>query len=260
MKSKIWTVFLAAFLTLSGCKEDKPAENNNNADASKLNVVMSIDYAPFEFYKNGQIIGFDVDFINKIGEKLGRTIVIKDSPFESLIAALQSNTADLVISALSATDERKKSVDFSVSYAMSQSVIVTADPKCKSVEDFKGKKVGVQLGSSYEPFVKEWIAKTEGLSYEALSRVPDLVQNLKSERISGIVMGIHEAKTLLAQVTNLKNPLHIIEIPDTRIDYAIALPKNSPLKKKVDDAIEQMREDGTLLALTNKWFAPQEAK
>jgi polar amino acid transport system substrate-binding protein len=240
-----------ALITLNGCKEEKPKAEQGQKAPATLMVNMSIDYPPFEFYKNNEIVGFEVDLMRAVAKKMGKEATFKDASFDSLIAALIVKRADVVISALSATDERRKSVDFSTAYHVSQSVLVTANPDLKTVEAFKGRKVGVQAGSAYEPYVKEWQTKG-GPSYQALSKVPELVQSLKTQRIDGIIMGLHEANALVKQMPDMK--LAIVEIPDTTIEYAIALPKGSPLLAEINAALAALEKDGTLKALVDQWF------
>lgn len=246
-------LMLFAGICLNACKEEKKPQNDNTTSAV-FQIVTSADYPPFEFYKDGQLIGFEIDLINHIAKRLNKTLAIQDAPFESLIASIQAKRADACISALSATDERRKTVDFSNTYHISQSVIVTLNPQLLKPEDFKNKTVGVQMGSTYETFVKEWQQKLEGLKHQSLSKVPDLLQNLKIGRIDGIVMGIHEAKAMIRQIKDSKQPAHIIEMPETTVEYAIALPKNSPYLKDINEAIESLKADGTIDNLMDNWF------
>lgn len=242
-------LFCACFLF--GC--------NNSDDSSSvqtLKVVMSADYPPFEFYKNGRIVGFDVDLIHAIAKKIDKNVEITDGPFETLIGALQTRRADVCISALSATDERRKSVDFAKSYHVSQSVIVyVKNDRIKGSEDFSGKNIGVQMGSTYENFAKAWQKDGKGpKSIQSLSKVPDLIQSLKIGRIDGIMMGVHEAKAVLKQAQGFEKPLMMIDVPSTQVDYAIALPKDSPLLNDVNKAIDELVASGVIEQFVEKWF------
>ncbi|MDP5370324.1 MAG: ABC transporter substrate-binding protein, partial [Pseudomonadota bacterium] len=171
---------------MHGCKDDKKTEAGKNAT---LTVAVSADYPPFEYYKDGKIVGFEIDLMNAIGKELKRDVTFQDLPFESILGALQSKRVDLSISCLSATPERAKVVDFSVHYNTSKTVLITDDVSIKSMNDLKGKTVGVQLGSTNEICLKEWLPKVAGMKMQSLSKVPDLIQNLKVKRIVGIVLG-----------------------------------------------------------------------
>jgi ABC-type amino acid transport substrate-binding protein len=240
--------FLICLLLLSGCKEDK-----NSAKETKntvITVVTSADYPPFEYYINSEMVGFEIDLMKAIAKELKRDVVFQDVPFESIIGSLQSARADLAISGLSATEDRKKFVDFSAHYNESKTVILTDDSSIKTTHDLKGKMIGVQMGTTYETNLKEWQQKVENLQIQSLSKVPDLIQNFKAKRIVGIMLGIGEAKAILEQIKELR----IVDVPDTDVFYAIAFPKGSPLLASVNAAIEKLKANGTMKVLQDKWL------
>lgn len=238
---------LALLSLLIGCKDDKKPEAGKNAP---LTVATSADYPPFEYYKDGKIVGFEIDLMNAIGKELKREVTFQDLPFESILGALQSKRVDLSISCLSATPERAKVVDFSVHYNTSKTVLITDDVSIKSMNDLKGKTVGVQLGSTNEICLKEWLPKVAGMKIQSLSKVPDLIQNLKVKRIVGIVLGETEAYAVMNEVKGLQ----MIEIPNTDFSSAIAFPKGSALVASVNEVIQKMQKDGSLKALQDKWL------
>ncbi|MDP4725493.1 MAG: ABC transporter substrate-binding protein [Alphaproteobacteria bacterium] len=238
---------LALVSLLIGCKDDKKTEAGKNAT---LTVAVSADYPPFEYYKDGKIVGFEIDLMNAIGKELKRDVTFQDLPFESILGALQSKRVDLSISCLSATPERAKVVDFSVHYNTSKTVLITDDVSIKSMNDLKGKTVGVQLGSTNEICLKEWLPKVAGMKMQSLSKVPDLIQNLKVKRIVGIVLGETEAYAVMNEVKGLQ----MIDIPNTEFSSAIAFPKGSALVASVNQAIQKMQTDGSLKALQDKWL------
>ncbi len=240
--------FLICLLLLSGCKEDK-----NSAKETKdtvITVVTSADYPPFEYYINSEMVGFEIDLMKAIAKELKRDVIFQDVPFESIIGSLQSARADLAISGLSATEDRKKFVDFSAHYNESKTVILTDDSSIKTIHDLKGKMIGVQMGTTYETNLKEWQQKVENLQIQSLSKVPDLIQNFKAKRIVGIMLGIGEAKAILEQIKGLR----IVDVPDTDVFYAIAFPKGSPLLASVNAAIEKLKANGTMKVLQDKWL------
>lgn len=255
LKSVIDFVSIALLVVMVGCKEDN--KNKDSASSQKiepLQVVMSADYPPFEFYKDGKLVGFEVELIEMIARKLNTTAVIKDAPFESLIASIQAKRADVCISALSATEERLKMVDFSNSYHISKSVIITFDPTINTLDDLKEKNLGVQMGTTYEAFLKEWGMKNPKSQIQALSKVPDLVQNLKIGRIQAIMMGAHEAASLITTLRASHKEAKLIEVEGTDVKYAMALPKGSPYTQKINQILAELDKNGTLEELTGKWF------
>ena len=123
MKKVILAIMLMMGLLACGKKENAATENKNAAGEEKvLRVGLNAVFAPFEYVENGEIKGFDIDLINEIGKNLGYKIEIIDQSFDGLIPALKAGKIDLIISGMSATEERKKSVDFTDEYFMSTQV------------------------------------------------------------------------------------------------------------------------------------------
>ncbi|MDP3371388.1 MAG: ABC transporter substrate-binding protein [Candidatus Paracaedibacteraceae bacterium] len=248
MTSCLSTFFglLSIVTALVGCKGEKNTPGMNEP----IVVATSADYPPFEFYKNGEMVGFEIDLIKAIAFELKREVKFQDLPFDSIIGSLQAKRVDLAISAISATEERAKVVDFSTHYNESKTVLITDDLTINDMNDLKEKTVGVQMGSTYEPCMKEWQTKIQGLQVQSLTKVPDLIQNLKVKRIVGIVLGVTEATAIMEQVKGFK----MIVVPETEISYAIALPKGSEFTAKINEIIEKMKKDGSLKTLQDKWL------
>lgn len=116
----------------------------------------SADYPPFESKDGDKIVGFDVDLAEALAEKTGHEIEVKDMDFNGLVTALKTNKVDIVLSGMTPTPKRKKQVDFSNVYYTAHNMIVTKKSSgIKSLDDLKGKTVGVQLGSIQEEKAKE---------------------------------------------------------------------------------------------------------
>ena len=110
---------------------------------------------------------------------------MEDKDFSGLITALKTKQADLVLAGMTPTPKRKKNVDFSDAYYKANDMIVTKkDSNIKSVEDLKGGKVGVQLGSIQEDAAKE-INKKVNIGIETSNRIPELVQDVENGRFQG---------------------------------------------------------------------------
>ncbi|MES2253314.1 MAG: ABC transporter substrate-binding protein [Pseudomonadota bacterium] len=246
--SSVFSKFFCITALLSllvGCKDEKSSDKD-----AALTVAVSADYPPFEYYKDGEMVGFEIDLMRAIAKELKREVKFQDLPFESIIGGLQSKRVDLAISCLSSTEERAKVIDFSVHYNTSKTVLITDDASINNMDDLKGKTVGVQLGSTNEICLKEWLPKVQGMQIQSLSKVPDLIQNLKVKRIVGIVLGETEAHTVMNEIKGLK----MIEIPETEFSSAIAFPKGSALVAPVNEIIHKMQNDGSLKALQDKWL------
>jgi ABC-type amino acid transport substrate-binding protein len=245
---KICRLLLASTLFLAAC--DKKSEPKNAA--SPLVVGVSVDNRPWEYYKDGKPVGFDIDLVNTIGERLGRPIVIKDMSFDGLLGALQSNSIDMTISAMTPTEDRRKAVDMTQKYheAKTELVCLKTSP-VQSLQDLKGLTVGAQQGSTHEQFARQELEGALNIQIKALSKVPELLQELKIGRISCLIIGRSEAQSIAEEMPEVKVIPVERNVPGGE---AIALPKGSEWTAKVDTIITQLKQDGTLKALGAKWL------
>lgn len=243
--------FCLCLLLLSACKKEGSEE-----DQTALVVITSPDNAPFEFKntaKGGdEIIGFDMDLVKKLGERLGRPIKVIESDFSALMPSLQSGRADMVISTLGATDERRKSVDFSDPYYQNKSaLLVREDSSIDSEKSLSSKVLGVQTGSAHETAGYTWVKTIPQLSIVSLTKVGELVQELKNARIDAIRTEGETARQIAASTPGLK--VVFLQIPGE--DLVIAFPKGSPWVKVVNEKLKMMKKD--IQALATQWLEPQ---
>jgi arginine/lysine/histidine transporter system substrate-binding protein len=198
-------------------------------EKGELTVGLNADYAPYEFHilENGEdkIVGFDIDIAEEIAKDMGVKLVIKDMEFDSLLSALTGNKLDLIISGMSPTEERKKSVDFSdIYYVAEHGMVVRAEDKdkYKSFSDLKGQKVGAQMGTIQADLAKENI---EGVDLQLLSNVTELIVGLKAGKIEALVVELPVAEMIIKN----NNELVIAEekIKDEAGGSAIAIKKDS---------------------------------
>lgn len=238
---------------LAGCGTSDKVEDTND-DKKVLKMGTSADYPPFETFDavSGEIVGFDIDLVNYIANELGYELEIEDMKFDGLIGALQADRVDFVASGMSATEERKKSVDFSTEYHKSGELIVTLkDTPVTSVDDLAGKKLGVQLGTIQEEGAKKLAEQYEGLEIKSLDKVPDLIQELKSNRIDAVYL---DQAVALGYINGL-DLVGFEDANDSTPGLAIAFPKgNEDLVAEFNKVIEEMMENGKLEELEKKWL------
>jgi arginine/lysine/histidine transporter system substrate-binding protein len=229
--------------------------NEKSGDKKVLVMATSADYPPFEYVetqKSDEIIGFDVDLAKAIAGKLGYEVEIKDMDFGGLVQSLKSGQADFVLAGMTPTEKRKKNVDFSDIYYTAQHMIVSKkDSGIDTIEDLKGKTIGVQLGSIQEGKAQE-INKQVPLKIENRNRIPDLIQEIKSGRFDAAIIedtvaaGYFEKETDFTGFTLSDDP--------EEAGSAIAFPKNSDLTEKFNKELKNMKENGELQELIVKWF------
>ncbi|MBQ8590540.1 MAG: amino acid ABC transporter substrate-binding protein [Firmicutes bacterium] len=268
MMKKLVSVLLIVVLCLSafaGCGSE--AEDTNDAvintegkplAGQELVVAMSANYKYFETVEvdeNGQekYVGLDIDILNKLSEKLGFTYKISNMPFASLIGSLQGGQADFVISGMSSNPERAKSVDFSIGYATAKvGCLMKKEADITSVKDLNGHAVACSAGTNYENIVKS----IEGAELKTFDGQAAVTQELIVGRVSAAITGATACKKICEENPDLKYYVLSAEEVDMNefSTYNIAFPKGSELVAIFDEALVEMKEDGTIDAILTEWL------
>jgi polar amino acid transport system substrate-binding protein len=214
----------------------------------KIVLGTSADYPPYEFHKviNGkdEIVGFDIDIAKQIAKDLGVDLEIKDMKFDGLLAALVADNIDFIVAGMVPKEERKKSVDFSEQYYQAeQSLLIRAADadKIKTVDDLKGLMVGAQKSTIQEDIAKE---KTGAAEVKSLSKITDLVLELKNSKIDAVVLVAPVANAYAKQNKDLVVPNISFGKED---GVAIAVNKgNSTLVDAINKSIDTMKNAGAI--------------
>jgi polar amino acid transport system substrate-binding protein len=260
MKKKIMAVVMSVVMAgamLAGCgssAESASQDGGASESAAKetLTVGTNAAFPPFEFVgDDGQPDGFDMALIKAIGEKIGMDVQINDMEFDSLVSSI-GGKIDVAIAGMTVTEERQKTVDFSDSYYEAvQAVIVPKGAAFASAADLENKKIGVQLGTTGE-FIADEI---EGAEVSAYNKAVDAVNDLNNGRVDCVIVDKNPAEVFGAQFSDKVDVL-----PGTTFDfepefYAIALPKgNAELADKINNALKELKEDGTYDSLVKKYI------
>ena len=137
-------IFVGVIFLLCGCGKSQ----------DELVMVTEAGFAPYEYYKNGEIIGVDIEIAKEIAKEMNKQLVVKDVAFDSIVNELQSGKADFAAAGMSITEERKKQVDFTIEYTTSnQVVVVKKDSNITNLNDIKDKRISVQLGTVADQYV-----------------------------------------------------------------------------------------------------------
>lgn len=244
-KNNIFKIIIALSIILTvfiGCQ--KKEEKN------KLYVGTNAEFEPFEYREGDNIVGFDIDLINEIAKLIGAEIEVVDMQFDGLLPALEAKKIDLIVAGMTATEERKKFVNFSEPYYNSkQSIVVLSNnTDITTFDNFAGKKVGVVLGYTGDILVSE-MTNVEVQKFNATS---ETILALKSQKVDAVVLDYEPAKNYVAQNKELK----LIETDSATEEYSIAMRKNdTELLTKVNDALKTINENGTYETLLGKYFA-----
>ena len=273
--SMILALVLALALVMTGCgtkkddtaadapavSEDAAATENTEGAAEGGTLVMATnaEFPPYEYHEGDEIVGIDAEIAAAIAEKLGMELQIEDMAFDSLIPAIQSNKADMVLAGMTVTEDRLENVNFSDSYATGvQVVIVKEGSDIKSVDDLFAEganhSIGVQTATTGDIYCTGDI-EDEGLgTVERYNKGADAVQALLAGKIDCVVIDSQPAK----EFVEANEGLTILDTEYAVEDYAIALNKdNTELLDKVNAALKELTDDGTIQSILDKYITAE---
>ncbi|MDW7667678.1 MAG: transporter substrate-binding domain-containing protein [Bacillota bacterium] len=234
--------------------EEEPEEPKEETKLDKIKekgvIVLgtAADYPPYEFHKeiNGEdhIVGFDIEIAKAFAEDLGVELEIKDMKFEGLIAALVADNIDFIVAGMVPKPERAEVIDFSIPYYQAeQSMLIKSEDvdKYTTPEDFEGTVVGAQKATVQEEIVLNQIS---GAEYKGLSKITDLVLELKNNKIEAVVL----VKPVADAYANQNDDLIVPEISfGTEEGVAAAVNKgNTVLLAELNKTLEELIETGEL--------------
>ena len=220
--------------------------------AGKLTMATNATFPPYEMTTDsGDIEGIDVDTAKAIAEKLGLELQIDDMDFDAALLSVQQGKADIAMAGITVTDERKAVMAFSDSYATGiQSIIVPEGSDIASPDDLAGKKIGTQRGTTGYIYCSDDFGDDAVVAYDdGLTAV----QALNNGQVDAVVIDNAPAKEFVAA-----NPgLVILDTSYAEEDYAIGLAKGSALEDAVNAALEELKADGTLQSIVDKYITAE---
>ena len=219
--------------------------------AGQLTIGVDDSYPPMEYRDdNSKLVGFDVDFGNAIGKKLGVKIVWTPTKWDGIILALQSGKFDMLLSSLSDTAEREKQILFSKPYIEGGPVIVSkkGDTSIKTAEDLKGKIVGVQTGTTGEDAVKAVAGIKEVKGYDVITSA---LQDLAIGRTQVVVADDQVGTYYVGLAPDKYTVTGKLDAEPFGIGFKNA---NGPLRDAVQKAIDSLKSEGTLSKISMQWF------
>lgn len=259
MRSTRLTALLAVFLlaiaslAVAGCgssdDDTTSGGGGSGGGGEPLTVGSDIPYPPFEQGKPGEYTGFDIELMEAIGEKIGRTPEFQDTSFETIFRDVQQGKFEAVISAATITEEREKAVDFSNPYYLSeQAVLVKEGSDVKSLEDLEGQTVAVQQGTTGQELAKEELGGSE---IRPFPEGPDAVNALKAGTVEGVIIDAPVAQNAVEK----SGGVEIAEKVPTEEEYGIAVAQGeTELLEEINKGLEEVLDDGTYKTIYEKWF------
>lgn len=253
------TALAAAAAIMTGCsgKESSSEAGGDSQEQEVLTVAMELAYPPFETKdEQGNPSGVSVDFMKDFGEYIGKEIRIENISFDGLIPSLQTGKADMVMSSMTITEERKETVDFSEPYANALLAVLTnKDSQITSVDDLnqEGKKVAVKTGSTGYLYAQEHLKNAEII---ALQDESACVMEVSQGKADGF---IYDQLTIYRNWQNNLDTTNAVFIPFQDVEpWGIAVKKgNTELLNQLNEFIETYREDGGFEELTEKYLSEE---
>lgn len=228
-------------LGLSGC----------TGGEKTLIMATNAEFPPYEYYEDDKMVGIDVEFAKAVAADMGYNLEIIDMDFGSIIPSIQSGKADIAVAAISVTDEKLQQIDFSVPYeTASQLIIVPNDSEISSVDDLKGKRIGVQIYTTGMIYASE----IEDVTIESFTNASQAVDELKAGELDAVVVDGEPAKIFAERDSELK----LIDEPLTEEEYAIGVAKgNTALLKKINKSIEKLKASGKYDSIREEYISAE---
>ena len=259
-KFKLVSTFLmvALLLVLSACGTSKSTSTDTTGgddEKKTLRVVTDAAYAPFEYQDKGEVVGFDIDFINAVAKEAGYKVKVEHVGWDPIFVELDKKIADIGISAITINDERKQSYDFSVPYFLSTNkILVPKDSDIKSAADLKNNKtIAVQNATTGQEAV-------EGL----LGKNSDKIKKFENNNLAILELKSGGADAVVADNTVIEeyvknNPKdNFVVIEDSaafaKEFYGLMFSKGSKIKADLDKAVKAVIDNGTYAEIYKKWF------
>jgi polar amino acid transport system substrate-binding protein len=222
------------------------------AFADKIVVGAYPANPPWEYKTDsGSFEGFEIDVAADVAKRIGADVEFQDLGFQALFAATASGRIDFAVSSISITNERLQNQAFTQPYYDSDGTIVgKADSTLTSLDDLKGKTIGVIAGSTGDAYMKENAEKLGVAEVKSYNAQQDLLLEVQNGRIDG---GAGELAGFQFAIQKMPALKVLVRIP-TGERFAMMTKKGHPMLEKVNGAITEMKTDGTLAAIHKKWF------
>lgn len=269
MKKSRLVVLMAALavmsaLVLAACGSDDDSSSDSSGDTSSsssafsselvtegtLTVGTDTPYPPFEFGKAPDYDGFDVDMVNAIADKIGVETEFQDTAFDTIFTDVAQGKFDMVASASTITPEREKVVAFSDPYySAQQALLVPEGSDIATVEDLAGLKVAAQNGTTGKDYGEN---ETDAETIQGYPNGPAAIDALKGGQVDATIIDQPVAQDAIDKG---ETGFEVATTIPTGELYGLAFSKNSPeLLKAVNGALAEMKEDGGLDKIYQKWF------
>ncbi|MEC3885109.1 amino acid ABC transporter substrate-binding protein [Halobacillus sp. HZG1] len=264
--------FLAMVLVACGSSEEgdqASSSEGNESDNSDQTLLEQIQesgelvigtegtYRPYTFHdENDKLTGFDVEIAREVADRLGVKPVFNETKWDSMFAGLNAERFDMVANQVGITEERQEEYSFSDPYIQSSAVIVTHkdNESIQSFEDLEGVNAAQSMTSNYAD-----IARDNGAEITSVEGFNESMQLLATKRVEATV---NDRLSVLDYLNNREDaPVKIAARQDDASQSGLLFRQgNEDLVKAVNEALQEMKDDGTYLEISEKWFGEDVSK
>jgi polar amino acid transport system substrate-binding protein len=242
-------------LVLGACGKADKSGSGGGEEASVLRVGVDDTYPPMEYRdEKGNLVGYDIDVAEEIGKRLNKKVEFVPTAWSAIFTGLSSGKYDCIISSLSITEERKKTIAYTRPYIANNQVIIVGKgtTDINSEADLGNKIVAVQMGTTAEDSCNEFMKTTPFKEFKKYEGMTQALNELKIGRVDAVVSDIVVGAYFVANdMESFK--LVTTTLPDEPIGIGFDK-KNQEACDEVDKVVKEMMDDGTLKSISEKWF------
>ena len=261
MKTKIFLGVLIIAIVIAGILFAINSKTNEEGSSlqkilDKGTLVLGLDdsFPPMGFRnENNEIVGFDIDVAKEVSKRLGVELVLQPISWTAKEQELNSYNIDCIWNGMSVNEERKQAMSLSIPYLEnSMSFVAKTDSSINTLEDLKGKKVGVQSGSTAEEILQESEIYSE---LEEVISYTDNITAFMDLEINQIDVVFLDNVVANYYITSNNKPYKVLEEGLAEEEYAIGFRKqDTELTDKVNEILLEMKQDGSLAEISTRWF------
>lgn len=238
-----------------GGEQGEGGEGTDGVEGGQVTVASEISYRPFEFTEGGEPTGFDIDLMNEISDRAGFAVEYQNVGFDGIVQGLNTGLYEVAISAMTITPERAEQVDFSEPYFNAdQSLLVQGGSDIQSTDDLAEANVGVQIGTTGASETESLREEGQVAEVTTFDTVEDAFTALENGQVDAV---INDFPVSADRVEVTGADLEIVETIPTGEQYGIAFPQDSELIDPVNEALAEIKEDGTYAGIYEEWFGQE---
>jgi polar amino acid transport system substrate-binding protein len=253
MKKRLVIVLLLTIVVALGVFAEGQKESDSSGGKKTITVGVNSENPPWIFADDGEMTGFEADILEEFAKRAGYEIEYKSAPFSTVLTGVQSGQWEIAMSSIWIKPERAKVMDFADPYYDSGIGMMTRKDGITDLSQMEGKTFGSDTGSANEAWLIEAQDKYGPYEIKSYDYWVDAALDLEAGRIDGVVVDDPIALYYIQQHPD-SNLVMKLYIPGFKAGQALAFKKGSPLRDEFNKYQNEMKRDGTLADIHEKWF------